>query len=414
MRATTESEPTAVGQPAEVSGRRRATLGLGALAFGHLAVDCCTGIFPVYKTLAHLDLHFAGVVATVAGVLSNALQLGFGALADRGHSRALLVLGTLGAGAVVFAPFVEQSGLTFALVLATSIGSAAFHPVAAGATGELSQKRAGLLLALFLSGGYVGYSLSQLAFTALFRRSVTWALFIVPALAALALLRFGDIRRHSADAAPPQPLQSAWRSLVPLFAVQALAATVNVSLVFLLPDLLLELHAPAWAAEGGGHFALVAGGALALLPAGHAADRFGARGVLGAALVLAGLCLSLVLGAHLAPMTLMLTLTAFGAFISASNVVAVSSGNRLAPGRGAGVSALLMGLPWALAALGPLVAGTLADPRSSGTPSSALAWVGACLPLAFAAALTVPRLSSHLGPAASGGALEAPSVSPRA
>ena len=68
--------------------------------------------------------------------------------------------------------------------------------------------------------------------------------------------------------------------LAPLFAVQTFASTVNVSLIFLLPDLLLSRRAASWIVEGGGHFALVAGSCLALVPAGHASDRWGARRVL--------------------------------------------------------------------------------------------------------------------------------------
>lgn len=377
------------------SGRRRAALGLGALALGHLAVDCCAGVFPVYKTLAHLDLRFAGVVATIAGIVSNVLQVGFGALADRGHTRSLLVLGTLAAGSIVFAPFFGEPALLAVLVLATSIGSAAFHPVAAGVTGELSARRAGLMMALFLAGGYVGFGLSQLVFTSLYRRGASWALFFVPVLAAVALARFGDVRSRPGTSGPSSSLLGARRALVSLFAVQALGAAVNVSLIFLLPDLLLELHAPRWVAEGGGHFALVAGGAVALVPAGHATDRFGARGVLSASLVCAAAAFALVLGGRLSTLQLMLALTSFGAFVSASNVVVVSTGNQLAPGRGAGVSALLMGLPWALAALGPVVAGVLADPRRGGAPSRAMWWLGLGLPLALGAALSIPKLKLH-------------------
>jgi len=53
---------------------------------------------------------------------------------------------------------------------------------------------------------------------------------------------------------------------------------------------------------------------------------------------------------------------------------------------------LLMGLPWCVAALGPVVAGVLADPARGGTPAGALGWFMLLMPLGLVAALRVqPR-----------------------
>lgn len=381
--------------PEGAGGSTAVTAGLAALAAGHLAVDCCAGIWPVYKTIAHLDLNLAGAIATASGVIANGLQIGFGLLGDRGLARGLLVGGILLAGAATFVPYTSHYGLLFALVLATSLGSAAFHPIAAGAAGSLSREHAGVMLALFLAGGYVGYSLSQVAFTALFRQAplATALMSIAPALAAAGVWRWVPpaARRSPGSVTWARSLRHARRPLAVLFAVQALAATVNVSLIFLLPDLLINRGAPAWVAEGGGHFALVVGGALALFPAGHASNRAGGRRVMTGAMLLAGASMAVLLTASLHPLALLMVLMAFGAFISASNVVAVAAGNRLMPEHGAGVSALLMGLPWCLAAVGPVIAGFLGDPRRGGSPSSAIAWVSICIPLALVAAASFPE-----------------------
>lgn len=410
MRAASQQEAAAPVAPAPQppdSKEPRASpsslfAGLAALAGGHLAVDCCTGIWPVYKTIAHLDLHVAGAIATLAGVISNGLQIGFGYLGDRGFARALLAAGTLLAGAVAFLPYTGDYRLLFALVLATSIGSAAFHPIGAGAAGALSRQRTGVLTAVFLAGGYIGYSLSQVVFTTAYHLAprATAVIALLPAAAALAVLARvpSAPRRPHGLGAWTRSLRGAFRPLASLFAVQALAAAVNVSLIFLLPDLLLERGAPPWVAQGGGHFALVAGGALALLPAGHAADRIGGRRVLLTMNLATGAALALILVGRLPTGALLAALTAFGAFNSANNVVAVSEGNRLLPDHGSGVSALLMGLPWCLASLGPVTAGALADPSRGGSPSSALTAVALCLPLALLAAALLPPSSAGRGP----------------
>ena len=190
-------------------------------------------------------------------------------------------------------------------------------------------------------------------------------------------------------------LVAARHALGSLFLVQACASAVNTTLIFLLPDLLLQRRAPSWMVEGGGHFALVAGGCLALVPAGHMADRWGARRVLSAANLASGALLLALLARTRGSWPDLALVLAFGALNGVNSVVAVSEGSRVLPGHASAVSALLMGLPWCVAALGPVVGGLLADPDRGGTPSSALGWFALLLPLAFAASLFVrPRNES--------------------
>ena len=142
---------------------------LAALAGGHCAVDCCSGIWPVFKTLAHLDIATAGLIATIGSMAGNGLQIVFGVLADRGWRKRLIVTGVAVAGTVTLAPWAVRSyPLMGALVLVTNVGSAAFHPSATGAAANLSRRRVGFMIAVFLAGGYLGYSLSQVLFSAVY------------------------------------------------------------------------------------------------------------------------------------------------------------------------------------------------------------------------------------------------------
>jgi FSR family fosmidomycin resistance protein-like MFS transporter len=392
-----DTSSTAASLPREARARQVLSASLLALAGGHFAVDCCTGIWPVFKTLADLDIAKAGLIAGAGSMAGNGLQVAFGLLADRGWRRHLVLGGVCLAGTVTFVPFAVRSYLLmFALVLATQVGSAAFHPSATGAAGSLSRSHTGLMVGLFLAGGYGGYSLSQVLFSSVYRHSpvLTPLIALVPLTAAAAI---ATRRPPTPPSAPPEreprgPLRLSLPPLAPLFAVQALTNMVGVSVIFLLPDLLLARHAPAWMVEGGGHFGLVAGGCLGLLPAGHAADRWGARRVLLVANGSTFLLLALLLGRSTASAVDLALVTAFGAFNAMNGVVSVAEGNRLLPGQASGVSAMLMGLAWCVGALGPVTAGWLADPARGGTPAGALAWLALALPLALAASLGVrPR-----------------------
>lgn len=365
-----------------------------ALAGGHCAVDCCSGIWPVFKTLAQLDIAKAGLIATIGSMTGNGLQLAFGVLADSGWRKRLIVAGVAVAGTVTLAPWAVRSyPIMGCLVLATNVGSAAFHPSATGAAAGLSRRRVGFMIAVFLSGGYLGYSLSQLLFSTVYQTEHM----LTPVIALLPLAMAAAIAAGLPASREARPqggvdwatLRGHLGSLAPLFVVQTMAGAVNVSLVFLLPDLLLSRHAAPWIVGGGGHFALIAGGCLSLLPAGQASDRWSARRML----VFANLTTALALGVLLlrsstSPLDL-LVVTAVGAFNGINSVAAVAEGSRLLPGQASAVSALLMGLPWCLAALGPVVAGVLADPARGGTPAGALGWFMLLLPLGLAAALRV-------------------------
>jgi FSR family fosmidomycin resistance protein-like MFS transporter len=390
------SEALVVATSAEAAPRRGASAWwtVLALALAHAAVDCCSGIWPVFKTLARLDIATAGLIATIGSMTGNGLQIVFGLLADRGWRKRLIVSGVAVAGAVTFAPWAARSyPMMGALVLTTNVGSAAFHPSATGAAANLSRRRVGLMIALFLSGGYLGYSLSQMLFSGIYRSTPA----LTPLIALLPLAMAGAVAAGlpAPGRARPQPgveWRALWghaRSLAPLLAAQTLAGAVNVSLVFLLPDLLESRHAAPWIVGGGGHFALIAGGALSLVPAGHASDRWSARRMLVFANVTTALALGLLLLRGGASTLDLLVVTAVGAFNGVNNIAAVAEGNRLLPGQASAVSALLMGLPWCVASLGPVVAGVLADPARGGTPAGALGWFMLLLPLGLVAALSV-------------------------
>jgi MFS family permease len=246
-----------------------------------------------------------------------------------------------------------------------------------------------------LTGGYLGYGLSQLVFTATYHahRSGTGLLFLAPLLTGLAVAAMVPkvAGRGQSLAAWKRALRAELGPLRSLFLVQLFASAINLGLVFLLPDLLLARGAPTWIAQGGGHAALVLGGALSLLPAGHAADRFGARRVLVATNLFAGALIAWLVFVPSPSLVELAVIAGFGAFNGANNVVLVAEGNRLFPGQASAASALLMGFPWCFASLAPVIVGNLADPTHGGNPVTGLGWLSLCVPCTLLASALVPR-----------------------
>lgn len=372
--------------------------GLLVLAGGHFAVDCCTGIWPVFKTLAGLDLAKAGLIATIGSMVANGMQVLFGGLADRGWRKRFLVGGVACAGAVTFSPWTGSYLVMFALQLTTAFASAAYHPAATGAAAGVSRSRTGFVIGVFLAGGYGGYAFSQLLFSAAYHHSpaLTPVIALLPLAVAIGIaiavpggpVRAAGVSTAGADGERRLRPRASW--FVPLFMVQVFSTVASQSLVFLLPDLLAARAAPSWLVSGGGHFGLVVGSCLALLPAGHFADRFGARRVLMLGNAATGVLLAVLLSRTTASVVDLALVVAFGLFSGVNTVVTVAEGNRMYPKQASGVSALLMGLPWCVAAIGPVIAGVLAEPSRGGSPALALSWLGFAIPVALLAASFVP------------------------
>ena len=93
-----KAEATALsGSGASENDITRGTVGTFiAVVVAHLLADFMgTSVWPVYKTLAGLDVAKAGWIATVIAMSGTALQPLFGSIADRFGPRRVILLGTL-------------------------------------------------------------------------------------------------------------------------------------------------------------------------------------------------------------------------------------------------------------------------------------------------------------------------------
>lgn len=335
------------------------------LWFAHLFMDFCTGIWPIYKTVAQIDIVQAGLIAGISGFCGEIFQVMFGYFCDRGHRKKILLLGLVFASSILWITFTSNISGCFVLMLLLMIGSSAFHPAAAGFAGSLSQFHKGKTILFFASGGAIGLGISQIVFTSLMDWFNGHA--VVLFIPLIAVLLFMQLHRfpHVAETGPKtdfrkffDPIMHCKRSLTMLYFAQVANQGFIYAFMFLMPDLLLERSSHKWLCLGGGHCCFILGSALTMVPAGILCDRYGQRKILLTVICVATLLLYIFLHQPLTSLVgNILLLTTLGAFLGIVNPIIISWGNYLVPQSPSTVSAILMGFAWCVANFGPTCAG---------------------------------------------------------
>jgi len=350
-----------IASPSVVSLRKS----LALLWIAHLFMDFFTGIWPIYKTLAELDLFYAGLIAGVAGFFGEILQLIFGYFSDRGHAKKILLLGLTFASLIVWVTFVEHLHSLFFLILLVMIGSGSFHPAATGIAGALSRFQKGRVILFFASGGSIGLAISQLAFTSITNFFEGHCYFILIPFSVVFLF----ILMHKFPSPRNGPMPSSLRSFIEpilknkrpvvlLYFAQVANFAMMSAFLFLLPDLLRLKECNTWLCMGGGHLCFVLASALIMTPIGYLCDRFGQKIILLLVLIISiSLFYSFLVFDQLNTVGTLALLSSLGAFLGIINPIIVSWGHRLIPENPSTISALLMGFAWCFGNLGATCVG---------------------------------------------------------
>lgn len=373
---------------------------------GHFLVDMMLGIWPVYKTLEHLDLAKAGLIGGVCAFVGEGLQILFGSLSDRGYRKVLILGGVIATTSNAFFVYVEDYAAIFWLYLLTSIGSGAFHPAGASMMGGMTNNRKGLMISLFTTGGFLGMAVSQLIYTQVhfrFEGQTVWmalpAVFLV--IFGLFILASGKMEAEQAGRKPfdlkvfVQFFRN--RHLRLLYFVQVCNAALLWGTMFLLPDLLSTRGYEPWIAFGGGHMVYILGGVVMMVPAGYLADRYSSRIVILVSSIVSMILLYILLVSPVMgdEMTLLL-LFGMGASLTVVNPVSVASGTRLAPNQKGMVSAFLMGLVWCVSeGIGQGGGGLLTKLFEEDAPAKALAVLGVLFLVSISLAVQLPQKESE-------------------
>lgn len=388
-------------QPATDSARPVATATFIAAVIAHVMADFAgQSVWPVYKTLARLDIGIAGWIATVASMSGTALQPMFSALADRVGWRRTVLLGTLLTTAtLLLGPIAMMRGaldarvpavlglsgfyvVVFVVLAAGRLGQDIFHPVGAALAGSFSRAHGSTFVAVFVAVGSIGFAFSQMGFSLTYRRlggHTEWLL--IPAgLMWLAIWR--GCRPVEISRSDRPGLLAAMRTLsgragavLTLFAILSMSAGVLTGLYFLMPEFAHERHYPLWIGQGGAFGLIVAGSTVFMVPMGHLADRIGRRRTLIAMMAMAAVSYYAIVGLSLSTAAFAALCVVGGAFLGTVNPLGVAFGQRLAPRESLSVvSAVLMGWAWCAGSTAPSIVGQIF--KHTGRATTALLWLG--------------------------------------
>jgi FSR family fosmidomycin resistance protein-like MFS transporter len=306
-----------------------------------------------------------GALVALSSLTSSFSQPLFGIVSDRMRRPWFVVLGPL-----IAALFMSGLGLApnfavlLALLMLAGLGVAAFHPQATALAGSIGPRR-GTAMAIFVTGGTIGFSVGPLfavGVVSAFGLERTW-LAAIPGLLACGLLvawfaRTPPRERHETPRAPLRDLRPVLRPLGLLYGATVARSTVSYGFMTFLP---LFLTGRGYTLSQSG--AVLSGylllGAIGGFFGGWLSDRIGGHRVIVGSFASA---VPLYFAFLFLPDPMGVPCLFLGSFLLQCSIpVFVVLGQDLSPAHSSTISSLLMGVAWGVGAMiiGPI--GAFAD-----------------------------------------------------
>lgn len=360
----------AAGRP--VAGRGVDRRAMAMLSAGHMFTDIAQGSIPALLPflIAHDHLSYAAASALVlaATISSSVIQPLFGHVSDRLSLPWLMPLGpALGGLGVALAGLAPSYALTFAAVVLSGLGVAAFHPEGSRFANYVSGARRARGMSLFSVGGNVGFALGPVLVTPLL---LTFGLHgtvfvVVPTwlMAGVLLSELPRLKRFRGDVVGGRVRQTehegAWGPFVLLAAVIALRSFVYFGMVTFIPLYYVGVLHASKALGNTALTAMLLGGAAGTLVGGPLADRFGRRTVLvGSMIVTPPLIVGFLLSG---PVAAVVFAALAGAATIATFAVTIVMGQEYLPDRIGVASGVTIGLSIGLGGVGAPLLGLIGD-----------------------------------------------------
>lgn len=378
-------------------------IGIFLIWFSHLCMDFMVGVWPIYKTIAQMDLVVAGLIASLGIFIGEGLQLYFGYLSDKGYQQKLLALGIGLTVTIPFLSYVENEWILFIMILCSFVGSGAFHPAGSVLTVGGASSNKSFLIALFACGGMVGAAGSQIIYTYLYYHfeGHTWFLILPIFFCCLgcAFFSFPKVEKKVEKINFKQVLQGLKPQkyeLGLLYVIHLSLQIVLMAFTFLLPDILKVKGYEEWFCLGGGYFCFIMGSVGTSMPIGYCVDKIGYRLVLMAIVVISASSLYLFLSLEtLSLLVPILLLLVIGGTLGVTIPVVVAGGTQNVPAYTRSfVSALYMGGTICLAGFGPVLASLIASYFDDQAPVIALQFLSSLFLVALGLIYYLPEAVS--------------------
>ena len=369
---------------------------MALLSSGHFATDFSNGVLPALlpflKDRFSLSYTAVGAVILASQASSSLIQPLFGLWSDRRGAMWLLPAGVALAGTgIALAADAPSYWLVLLLVLASGVGSAAYHPEGSKFAGLVSGRRRASGMAWFSIGGNLGFALGPVVTTAVvaafdLRGGLILAL---PALAVAVALVVGAPYLRGFVPEPGAARVGAGSNdpfaMKLLLGVIALRSVAWFGLITFVP--LWEVSLGHSKSHGNHLLALMLfAGGVGTLALGPLADRFGTRTVLLASVVATGpLALVFVLVGGVPGI---IALPLIGVCVVGTFGVRMVMGQQYMPRHVGTASGLVIGLSVGLGGVAAVALGRLADMTSLRT---ALLVAAAAPIVASALAFMLPR-----------------------
>lgn len=336
---------------------------------GHLVLELCNNYLPaIYPVLvATMGLSYAqvGLLSMLSGAMGTVFQPLIGFVADRQDSRVWGAASLIWIGVFMGMVGLMGSYVPLAIMIALGgLGSAAFHPVGAGAISVISQRRRGAAMSLFSVSGNVGAALSPLVITLLLPvMGLRGTLVLIPLGLAFGWLLWKEMPRGGADAAERARRQAVAHTgrlagLLIAMWITMMHSYLHRSVTTYM-SLLYQARGSSIVGGSSALSVLLFSLGLGSMAGGLLADRIGRwQTSLGAFLLMP---LSLLAFLY-APTELSYALVALlGVLIGMPFPINLVMGNESWPHMPAVASGVVLGAGWLVGALGAWVTGMLAD-----------------------------------------------------
>ncbi len=347
------------------------TKSLVFLFLGHLSNDFYPGmvspLLPIFTVQYGWSMAQAGLLITAMQISCNLSQPVFGIINDHKPTKSFLWIGLIVAGLpFCFVMKIDSLHIMAFAMIISGIGVGMFHPVSAVAVGQIAlEKRRGISMALFSSGGYIGFMIAPIVAVLIieFLGKVYMPLIILPALIMtlyfvfeknIAIKESHGFSLHEWFSS----LFMSGRELFILWLISSFRGIVLLLVGHFLPMLAI-VRGASYAESAFFLSASLLAGLAGMFIGGYLSDIHGQKKVMAITMLISSPLLYAFLHTS-GILSIMLLLTGM-ASLSSTIPVNIILAQRVNPKLAGMASSIVMGLPFAMGALTATPFGILAD-----------------------------------------------------